>query len=290
MANFKFSGFTVLLLAGLACNGADVTRPADVNDADAIYHMISIDRTDLFNLDLLDFTVPDTSLAPLVPDILDYYWFNLNRDSLDLIIDIDYPDYQDTLGSLPEGDARYIKLFYGSLEVIGADTVGGEEVPVRRSKPFIIRGEIQARFIKYGSDNNFRRGWLLRYISNAVYSANYPQGISQISINSVSNPDYILPTGIVPMADIPTFTPGESLTVTINGSSPDDIYRIRYLVGGDLQTFVIEPDSNNNFIAGFTMPQNARFYHFLVEVIRDASFDDNNVFGYEAAGVLFEVE
>jgi hypothetical protein len=265
MTKFKISGILILLLAILACNGSDVTRPADVNDEDAIYHIIIYDRQAEFNMDLLDFSIPDTLIEPLIPDILDYYWFDLNRDSLDLFINIDYPDIQDSLGTLPEGDVSYTKLFYGTLEIIGADSIGGEEIPVRRSKPFIIRAEILARFVKFGSDNNFRRGWLLRYISNVVYSANYPQGISQITVNSASNPDYILPAGIIPLADIPTFTPGESLTVTISGSNPD-------------------------FIAGFTMPQNAQFNHFLVEVIREASLDDNNIFGYEAVGVLFEVE
>jgi hypothetical protein len=278
------------LIVGLACNGADVSRPADINDEDAIYHIIIYDRLAEFNMDLLDFSIPDTSIAPLIPDILDYYWFDLARDSLDLIINIDYPDIQDSLGTLPEGDVSYTKLFYGTLEIIGADSIDGEEIPVRRSKPFFIRAEILARFVKFGSDSNFRRGWLLRQISSVVYTANYPQGISQITINSASNPEYILPAGVIPLADIPTFTPGESLTVTVSGSNPDDIYRIRYPLGGELQTFIIEPDTNNNFIAEFALPQNDQFNHFLVEVIRNASFDDNSVFGYEAAGVLFEVE
>jgi hypothetical protein len=290
MFNVRFCGIIVLLIVGLACNGADVSRPADINDEDAIYHIIIYDRLAEFNMDLLDFSIPDTSIAPLIPDILDYYWFDLARDSLDLIINIDYPDIQDSLGTLPEGDVSYTKLFYGTLEIMGADSIDGEEIPVRRSKPFIIRAEILARFVKFGSDNNFRRGWLLRQISNVVYTANYPQGISQITINSASNPEYILPAGVIPLADIPTFTPGESLTVTVSGSNPDDIYRIRYPLGGELRTFIIEPDTNNNFIADFALPQTNQFNHFLVEVIRNASFDDNSVFGYEAAGVLFEVE
>lgn len=282
--------FTAAILAILACNGSDVTRPADVNDYDAIYHIIIYDRQAEFNLDLLDFSVPDTTVATLAPDVLDYYWFDLDRDSLDLIIDIDYPDNQDSLGSIPESDVRYIKFFYGSLEIIGSDSVGGEEVPVRRSKSFTIRGEIDAHFSKYGSDTNYRRGWLLTRISDVTYTSGYTQGITQIIINSASHPGYIVTAGTRLLADIPLFPPGESLAVTVYGSNSNDTFRIRYPSAGGLQTSVIEPDSGNNHIAGFAMPQNAQVNHFLVEAIREASFDDNDIFGYEAVGVLFEVE
>lgn len=290
MINHKIIGTLIILITILACNGSDVTRPADIIDEDAIYHIIIYDRQAEFNMDLLDFSIPDTTIAPLLPDILDYYWFDSSRDSLDLIIEIDYPGTQDSLGSLPEADVEYIKIFYGSLEVMGADSVNGQVVPVRRSNPFVIRAEIQARFVKYGSDTNYRRGWLLRYISDIAYSAGYPQGITRITIDSPTYPDYILPAGINALADVPTFSPGESLTVAVTGSDPDDIFRIRYPAGGALQTFDLEPDTAGNFIAAFTLPQNAQFGHFLVEAIREASFDNPNVFGYEAVGVLYKVE
>jgi len=282
--------FTAAISIILACNGSDVTRPADVIDEDAIYHMIIYDRQAEFNLDLLDFSVPDTTVAALAPDVLDYYWFDLDHDSLDLIIDIDYPDTQDSLGSIPESDVRYMKYFYGSLEIIGSDSIGGEEVPVRRSKSFTIRGEINAHFSKYGSDTNYRRGWLLTSISDVAYTSGYTQGITQIIINSASHPGYIVTAGTHPLADIPVFLPGESLSVTVYGSNSSDIFRIRYPASGGFQTFVIEPDSGNNLIAGFSLPQSAQINHFLVEAIRDASFDDNSIFGHDAVGVLFEVE
>jgi hypothetical protein len=284
----KFEIAAILLL--LACNGSDVTQPADVNDYDAIYHIISIDKISEFNLDLLDFSVPDTLPPELAQLQIEHYWFSLLHDSLDLIIDIEYPDFQDTLGSIPEADVREIKIFTGTLEIIGIDTAGGGQVPVRFSTEFIIRGEITARFAKFGSDLNFRRGWLLTHISDVSYTSFYPQGITQISINSASYPDLILTTGIKAMDDVLVFAPGETVTVTVNGSNLDDLFRIRYPQGGAFHTILIEPDFNNNLIMEIQMPETEQFNHFLVEAIGETSFGEQGPFRYEAFGLLYKIE
>ncbi|UCE66953.1 MAG: hypothetical protein JSU85_02780 [Candidatus Zixiibacteriota bacterium] len=286
------SGITVFLifLSIIACNGSDVTRPPDVNDYDAVYHIVSIDRAPEFNIDLLDFSIPDTMSSMLAQLQLEHYWFNLTYDSLDLPIDIEYPDAQDSLGTLPEAYVRKIKFFYGTLEIIGIDTAGGGQEPIRRSTDFAIRGEIYATFKKFGSDYNYRRGWLLTEISDVVFSAAYPQGITQITINSASYPELIVSTGLKSLDDILVFAPGEYVTVTINGSDPGDIFRLRYPQGNGFQTVLLEPDFSNNFITEFQMPGIGQFNHFLVEAVGKTSFREDGPFRYEAIGVLFEVE
>jgi len=285
----KYIGMLLFFLI-IACNGSDVTGPEDVNDYDAVYHIMIIDRAGEFNIDLLDFSVPDTLLSTLAPVELEYYWFNLERDSLDLLINIDYPEAHDSLGSLPEANAQMIKFFYGTLEIIGFDTAGGGQERFRLSKEFVIRGEISAQFGKYGSDYNYRRGWLMTGISDVAYAAAYPQGITQITINSASYPELVLSPALKPLADVPVFAPGESVTVTVNGSNPEDIFRLRYPVEGSFQTIRLEPDTNNNFMAEFRLPEAEQYNHFLIEAIGEASFQENGVFRYEGIGVLFKVE
>ena len=282
-------GILIFLLI-IACNGSDVTRPADINDYDAIYHIVSIDRAPEFNIDLLDFSVPDTLPSVLTQVQLEHYWFNLTYDSLDLPIDIEYPDAQDSLGTLPEAGVREIKFFYGTLEIIGIDTAGGGQESIRRSTEFAIRGEISATFKKFGSDYNHRRGWLLTGISDVVYTAAYPPGITQITINSASYPELIVSTGLKSLDEILAFAPGESVTVTVNGSNPNDLFRIRYPQGIGFQTVLLEPDSNNSFVTEFRMPEIERASHFLVEAIGETSFQEDGPFRYEAIGVLFKVE
>lgn len=281
-------GFFIFLLI-IACNGSDVTRPPDANDQDAIYHITIFDRAEEFNLDLLDFSIPDT--LSLFPDQvqIEHYWFNLTDDFLDLIIDIEYPDFQDTLGTLPEADVHQIKILYGTLEIMGVDTTGGGQTPVRFSKEFTIQGEISARFKKFGSDYNYRRGWLLTQISDATFSATYPGGITQIRISSASYPDLIVIPGLKSIDDIPVFAPGESLTVTISGTNLNDVFRIRIPAGGGYHTVTITPE-NNNIVTGFCLPEAVQVGHILVEAIGETSFREIGPFRYEAVGILFMME
>jgi len=289
MPKSGFTGFLISMLI-LACNGSDVTRPEDVNDYDAIYHIVSIDRASEFNMDLLDFSIPDTLSSMLAQMQLEHYWFSLTSDSLDLPIDIEYPNAQDSLGALPEADVRKIKFFYGTLEIIGIDTAGGGQEPVRLSTEFTVRGEISAEFRKYGSDYNYRRGWLMTAISDVVYTAAYPHGITRITINSDSYPELIVSTGPKSLDDILAFNTGELVTITVNGSNPDDIFRLRYPRGTGFQTVITEPDSGGNLIAEFQMPETEQANHFLIEVIGETSFQEDGPFRYEAVGVLFKVE
>ena len=271
-----------------ACNGSDVTGPPDANDFDAIYHIIVQDRTSEFNLDLLDLTIPDT-LLPLPSQVLiEHYWFTVTYDSLDLPINIDYPNSQDSLGSLPEAIARWIKLFYGTMEIMGVDTSGGGQIPFRLTKSLFIRAEIISKFVKYGGDTNFRRGWLLTEISDVAYTASYPGGITQIRVSSDSYPDLVLSTGRKPLGNIPEFAPGESLTVNIFGSNLNDVFRVRIPGSNGYQNIVVEPD-NGSLQTGFRVPSGPGFYHFLVEAIGESCFIVNGPFRYEGQGVLFEV-
>ena len=288
--NNLIRGSSVLTLAVLACNGSDVTRPQDVNDYDAIYHIITIDKPNEFNIDLLDFSVPDTLLETIDYVDPEVFWLDLSHDSLDLPITIEYPQSGDSAGTLPTATANLIKLFYGTLEIIGTDTTGGGNIPVRYSRDFAIRGEIDAQFARYGGDYNTRRGWLLTDLSDVVYSASYPQGISQIVLNSSSYSDYVLVPGIKALADIPEISPGESLSVTVYGSNSSDIYRLRYPSDSGFHTVTIGLDEHNNHTASFIVPGTSRYNHFLVEVFNIGSFQSQGVFRYEGVGAIFKTE
>lgn len=286
---FYFSLMPTLFIL-FVCNGSNVSRPADANDEDAIYHLVSIDKVAEFNFDLLDFSIPDTLLSSLSPVEPSFYWFELIRDSLDLFISLDYPDRNDTLGTLPIADVREIKFFFGTFEIIGTDTTGGGSNPVRLSKDFEIRAEINAQFTKFGFSSNYRRGWLLTEISDVEYSSGYPGGITQITLQSNSYPQHIVVPGIKPVSDVLEFAPGESLTVIVNGSDISDLARIRYPSNGIFQNLDMDANENGEFTAGFRLPENTQKNHFLIEVMSSSAFQINGVFKSEAIGILFETE
>ena len=292
---FRFYPGLIVILAlleliFLSCSGHDVSGPEDATDLDAIYRLVTIDETDEFNIDLLDFSIPDTSAPNIIAYDQLFYWFDLSTDSLDLQISLDYPGSHDSLGTLPEAAVQMIKKFYGTLEIIGVDTVNGSEVPVRISRPFVIRGEVSAYFVKYGPDYSHRRGWLMREISDVVYLAGYPEGITQIMINSDSYSSFILTPGLKTLSEIPSFAPGESVMVIVNGSNIDDKFRLRYPEGGVFQNILLENDGQGNFIGEFRMPQTGERNHFLIEAIGETSFRVSGQFRYEAVGVIFRTE
>jgi|GEM_PF-2544496 len=285
-----YFGLLPLLLSVFVCNGNNVSSPADANDEDAVYHLVTIGKVDEFNFDLLDFSIPDTLLSSLSPVEPSFYWYELTRDSLGLTISLDYPNGNDTLGTVASADVKEIKFFFGTFEIIGTDTTGGGSNPVRLSKEFEIRGEINAQFAKFGSNFNYRRGWLLSEISDVEYTAGYPGGITQITLQSDSYPEHIVVSGMKPVSDVLEFAPGESLTVIVNGSDISDLARIRYPSNGTFQNLDLDMNQNGEFTAGFRVPENSQKNHFLVEVISSAAFEINGLFKSEAIGILFEIE
>lgn len=279
-----------MLIFMLSCGDTGVSPPFEPTNEDAIYNIIRFDRPSEFNIDLLDFSIPETTLVQMGPIVPTHYWLELDNDSLFIAINIRYPQSGDPVGTNAEAAVRLTKHFFGTFEVIGIDTSGGDQTPVRMSKEFAILGVMEAAFEKFGFDHNPRRGWLLTEISDAVFVGNVPgpQGaIGPITISSASNPDYIVDTDIRPLADILRFEPGESLTVSITAAEAGDFIRLRYRSGADLRSIPITPNDEGEYIAGFRLPLSERYDHFLIEAISNDSVTDTISFKQKAIGVLY---
>lgn len=280
----------LMLILVLSCGDTGVSPQEEPTNEDAIYNIIRFDRPSEFNIDLLDFSIPETSLVQIGPIVPTYYWLDLNSDSLFIAINIRYPQAGDPVGTNAIADIRLSKHFFGTFEVIGVDTSGGAQTPVRMSKEFTILGVMEAAFEKFGFDYNPRRGWLLTDISDAVFIGNVsgPQGaIGPITINSISNPDYIVDTDIRPLSDVLRFVPGESLTVSITAANTGDFIGLRYRSGGDLRSIPISANAEGQYVAGFRLPDSEGYDHFLIDAISCDTVTDTASFRYKAIGVLY---
>jgi hypothetical protein len=283
-----------ILSAGMtvSCGDTGVTGSGEPTNEDAIYNIIRYDRPSEFNIDLLDFSVPDTLLATAGSIVPSAYWYDLDRDSLFIAIDIRYPQPDDSTGTLPSANVRVSKHFFGTFEIIGVDTADGGSVPVRMSKEFTILGIIDAFFEKYGYDRNPRRGWILTRISDAVFVGNVPgpQGtMGDITIDSPTYPDHVIDTSVKVLADVLIFPPGESLSVSIQTTNPDDFVRLRYSSGGTLVTIPVLADENGDHLTGFRLPAATGYGHFLVESIHNGTLTDTLSFRSRAVGVLYRI-
>jgi hypothetical protein len=284
----------VPLLAGIAssCGDTGVTKSEEPTNEDAIYNIIRYDAPSLFNMDLLDFSVPDTLLASAGTVVPTAYWYELDSDSLFIGIDIQYPQPGDPIGTIPVADVSVSKHFFGTFEVIGIDTAGGGSEPVRMSKEFAILGLIDAYFEKFGFDYDSRRGWILTQISDVVHVGNVPgpQGsMGDITIDSPTYPDHVVDTSIKELPDVLIFSPGESLSVSIDATNPGDYITLRYPSDGALISLPVPADENGDHITGFRLPVTTGFGHFLLESIYEGTITDTLSFRSRAVGVLYRI-
>lgn len=284
----KISGILLILMI-LSCGDTGVSTREEPTNEDAIYNVIRYDRLAEFNIDLYDLAIPDTIFAQAGPIVPDHYWYDLEQDSLFIAIDIRYIQPGDPAGTNPTALVRVLKYFWGSLEIIGIDTSGGGNVPVRFSKEFRIIAEIRAEFEKYGFDYNHRRGWILTELSDAVFNGNYINALSAITIQTESGSEYIVNTNKKLLGDIIRFIPGDSITLNITTSNPNDYVNVSYKSADGYKTIKLAPDTTGNYSTGFRIKDSLGYDHFLVDIIPDEVLSDLSDFQSAAFGIVYRV-
>lgn len=282
--------FALLFVTLFACGKAGVDPQTDPTNWDAIGNIIRYDIPSAFSLDQFDLSVPDTSLMlPLSFQPL-HWWRTIERDSLDIAVELSEPGPTDSLGSVPHGLATITKYFWGTLEVIGRDTSGEVWQRVRLSKPFVMKGTITALFEKVGFDYNSRRGWRLTQLSDAVYIPQV-QGQAlpapQIEIRS-SDSFYRINPARKFLQYIPQFAPGESVTVTVSMTDTTNIIKMRYPYGSGFATTEL-PRTGNIYTGGFIFPRNEDYGHFLIDAMTGSAVNDTIRYRPNAIGVTYRV-
>lgn len=243
-----------------ACGKTGVDPPTEPTDQDAIYNIIRFDNPASFNLDLHDYSIPDTMLSLGPPYRLVRYWRAFQRDSLFIGIEIREPGPMDSVGTVAQGIVTAKNFIWGSLEIMAIDTSGGGSATVRLSKNFAMLGVINAFFEQLGQEYNSRRGWILKRISDAVFvpQVNVPAvAPPRIEIARASLPGEVIRvnTNIKPLSALPEFVHGESLTVFVYTDSTDFV-SLRYSRGTDFGTREMTLNGVGVFVAGFSIPQN----------------------------------
>ena len=278
-----------LMATIIGCGGSDVVGGDESSDGEAIGNIITIDRPEECNIDIIDFSVPDTT--SFWTDGRPYlFWKNKLWDSLVVTIQYDtvFPD--DPYIPIPAAYVIIDKDFGGTFEYMGKDTVGGETTFVRYSKPVEIGGHVLANFLKYGLNHNFRRGWLLNSVGHARIGSSYAID-SLPNIISLQSETY----GTIELAEpflltsIPRLYQGDSVTVIIDSEADNIIARIRYpgpigYLFGDAQYDTLI----HKFYLGFRVPNIRMKGHIVVEQFGKSSLmDPQDEFRFSSTGILF---
>jgi hypothetical protein len=281
----------VLFAFLIACGKTGVDPQTDPTNEDAIYNIIRYDSPSAFNLDLFDLSVPDTNTALTASIVPLHWWRNIYHDSLDIDIRIHYPDNTDTLGAVPVAQVTILKYFWGRLEIIALDTAGGGSQRVRLSKPFDMKGIIIASFEKYGFDYNSRRGWRLTGLSDAVFepiNSGQVLPLPRVTLQTTDTFIRLNPLALKLLHNLPSFTPGESLTVNINMADTTNTMRLRFPAGSGYATREIPSSGDGNFIGGFTFPRSEVYGHFLIDAITFSALSDTLGYHPNAIGVIYK--
>jgi hypothetical protein len=281
----------ILLAILISCGKTGVDPQTDPTNEDAIYNIIRYDSPAAFNLDLFDLSVPDTNAVLAKPYQPLHWWRNIHHDSLDIDIRIHYPNETDSVGTVPDAQVTIVKYFWGTLEIIALDTTGGGAQRIRMSKPFDMKGTITASFEKYGFDYNSRRGWRLSGLSDAVFTPiNSGQAlpIPRVTLQTSNSIIHINPAAIKTLHNLPSFTPGESLTVNISMSDTSNFVALRYPAGNSYATREIPSAGGGNFIGGFTFPRAEVYGHFLIDAITMPVLTDTLHYHPNAMGVIYK--
>jgi hypothetical protein len=287
----KLFGLTFLLLAIASCGNSGVEPLTDPTNEEAIYNIIRYDAPSAFNIDQFDTSVPDTTLGLSAAYQPLFYWRKITHDSLDIDIKIIYPQSTDSIGSVPYANVTVVKYFWGTLEVIALDTIGGGSQRIRLSKHFDMKGTITAFFEKLGFDYNSRRGWRMMQLSDAVFG---PQTQSQalalprVDIHSADSLIHVNPARKL-LRYIPQYSLGDSITVIVHSSDSTNIIRMRYPYEGGYTARQIPRSSGEDFVGGFVFPRNEPYGHFLVESITAVALNDTLPYRPNAVAITYKI-
>jgi hypothetical protein len=284
----------VFAVAGiiLSCGSSGTDPVGDSNDFDAIYSIILFDRATAFNLNMLDFSIPDTTTVLGGPYVPVHFWREVDRETS--WVNIDFREPVDTVGAVRWANAIFFKRFFGTIEIMAIDTSGGGETPVRLSKPFVIYGSIEGIFEKVGFDYNSRRGWILTWIGDAVLvTPNTSFGGVSFWTQRVPQQVFVGSATRRQLSQIPEFLAGDSITVRWTGSPTDDISSIRFNTSGGMITRAVEPESvtiiRAVYYSGFAIPDIEGYGHFVVESMTEGTITDTLRYSSAAMGPIYRV-
>ena len=278
------------LACAAGCGSSGTSPNKEPTEQDAIYDIIRYDAPQAFDLDSLDFSIPDTSSLLAAPFRVVQFWRHLGKDSLFISIALRMPQAGDSVGTVPQASVTVQKFFWGTLEIIAIDTTNGGQEPVRLTKPFNMEGYIDGFFERLGRPENTRRGWRLRKVSDAIFGS--PSGqIRSIEIDSDTGFVRFAPIAVTQLSDIILFDPGDSVTIRVETLNTEYYVTLRYPSTNRFISQRLEPDSSGEYVLGFRMPNSFGYGHFIIDAISKDAVTSNLTTPYNpaAVGVLFRL-
>jgi hypothetical protein len=289
MKNSVFTLVLMLILLFSACGDSGVQYAGDNTDEEAFFNIITIDYPALFELNLHDISIPDTTLVLAGPFLPQHYWYDIEAGEAILTTPIfterEYPD-----AIVSAAQVSKIQVFSGTLEIIAIDTSNGGDTPVRMSKEVSIEGRITAIMEKWGLSHNPRRGWLLKEINHAYYQAGSNSQPEAMFLSSSSYDSLNINLDLFPLGEILSFNTGEAITVTVITENSGDLVRVTYSTSQGKTTQQAFTNQNYESVINFNLSDTPQANHFLIDIIYNEALTDTTDFISNSWGVLYSTQ
>lgn len=285
----RLSVSLILILICLAISGCPKkpTFPF-YPDRDAIVDTITEDLPDVFNTQIIDLTVPDTTTSSTA------YWREIDRVGRRIAVSF---FYEGTPHEIPLAEVAVLDSMFGYFHLVIEDTSYTPPIRLRVRKPLKELATIQAKFEKWGEDKDPRKGWILTDISGVeIHSEVSSRHLSSATLQALSVGQLTLTGSQIRSArsisEVPELSLGESVNLNATCGDSADIVFMHYDGSGELTKQDMYPIGEKTFRGSFSTPQSAGYYHVTVDIISlsTVSSQDTTVYDSRRWGILYKVD
>jgi len=257
-------------------------------DRDAIVDTITEDLPDVFNTQIIDLTVPDTTSLSTA------YWREIDRVGRRIAVSF---FYEGTPHEIPLAEVAVLDSMFGYFHLLIIDTSYTPPIRLRVRKPLKELATIQAKFEKWGEDKDPRKGWILTDISGVeIHSGVSSRYLSSATLQALSVGELTLTGSQIRSArsinEVPELSFGESVNLNATCGDSADIVFMHYDGSEDLTKRKMYPIGEKTFRGSFSTPQSAGYYHVTVDIISlsTVTSQDTTVYDSRRWGILYKVD
>ena len=257
-------------------------------DRDAIVEMITEDLPDIFNTQIIDLTVPDTTSLSTA------YWREIDRVGRRIAVSF---FYEGTPHEIPLAEVAVLDSVFGYFHLLIVDTSYTPPIRLRVRKRLKELATIQAKFEKWGEDKDPRKGWILTDISGVeIHSGVSSRYLSSVTLQTSSVGELTLSGSQIRSArsinEVPELSLGESVNLNATCGDSTDIVLMHYDGSEDLTKQEMYPIGEKTFRGSFSTPQSAGYYHVTVDIISLSTVisQDTTVYDSRRWGILYKVD
>lgn len=257
-------------------------------DRDAIVDMITEDLPDIFNTQIIDLTVPDTT------SLSSSYWREIDRVGRRIVVSF---FYEGTPHEIPLAEVAVLDSVFGYFHLVIEDSSYTPPATVRVKKPLKELATIQAKFEKWGEERDPRKGWILTDISGVeIHSEVSSRQLSSVALQALSVGELSMTASQIQNAqsinEVVGLSPGESVNLNATCGDSADIVFMHYDGSGELTKLKMYPIGEKTFRGSFSTPQSAGYYHVTVDIISlsTVTSQDTTVYDSRRWGILYKVD